>query len=61
MILFQIIAEEWRGEKGVERLESRIGKPIEELSRADAEKLSRADAEMWIDRLTPKDSAEAAE
>ena len=53
MILFQIIAEEWRGEKGVERLENRIGKPIDQLSRAESEH--------WIDRLTPKDSAEAAE
>ena len=47
------LAEEWRGEKGVERLESRIGKPISELSRREAEH--------WIDRLTPKESSEAAE
>lgn len=47
------LAEEWRGEKGVERLESRIGKPISELSHSEAAE--------WIDRLTPKDSAEAAE
>ena len=53
MILFQIIAEEWRGEKGVERLESRIGKPIEQLTLAESEH--------WIDRLTPKEQSEAAE
>lgn len=53
MILFQIIAEEWRGEKGVERLENRIGKPIDELSREEATD--------WIDRLTPTDQSEAAD
>lgn len=46
------LAEEWRGEKGVERLESRIGKPITELTRDEAEG--------WIDRLTPKDSSDQA-
>lgn len=45
------LAEERRGEKGVERLESRIGKPIAELSRDEAES--------WIDRLTPKDQSAA--
>lgn len=44
------LAEEWRGEKGVERLESRIGKPISELTRDEAEQ--------WIDRLTPKEEAD---
>lgn len=47
------LAEEWRGEKGVELLESRIGKPLDELTRDEATH--------WIDRLTPKNSAEAAE
>lgn len=47
------LAEEWRGEKGVERLESRIGKPISELSLSEAAE--------WIDRLTPKEQSEAAE
>jgi hypothetical protein len=42
------LAEEWRGSEGVQRLEARIGKPIDELSREEAEG--------WIDRLTPKDS-----
>lgn len=42
------LAEEWRGSEGVQRLEGRIGKPIDELSREEAEG--------WIDRLTPKDS-----
>ena len=46
------LAEEWRGEKGVERLENRIGKPIAELSRDEAES--------WIDRLTPKDEGDKA-
>jgi hypothetical protein len=44
------LAEEWRGEKGVERLESRIGKPLSELTREEAEQ--------WIDRLTPKEEAD---
>ena len=52
MILFQIIAHEWRGEQGVERLESRIGKPLEELTREEAEK--------WVDRLTPAENTEEA-
>lgn len=47
------LAEEWRGEKGVERLENRIGKPLDELTRDEATH--------WIDRLTPQDSTEAAE
>ena len=44
------LAEEWRGEKGVERLESRIGKSLSELTRDEAEQ--------WIDRLTPKEEAD---
>lgn len=44
------LAEEWRGEQGVERLEQRIGKPLSELTRAESEE--------WIDRLTPKDGSE---
>lgn len=48
------LAQEWRGEEGVERLEQRIGKPIAELDRSEAES--------WIDKLTPKDtSTEAAD
>lgn len=46
------LAEEWRGENGVERLENRIGKPIAELTRDEAES--------WIDRLTPKDEGDKA-
>ncbi|WP_053057870.1 hypothetical protein [Rubrobacter aplysinae] len=42
------LAEEWRGQNGVERLEQRIGKSLSQLSRSEAEE--------WIDRLTPKDS-----
>jgi len=48
--LIKTLAEEWRGEKGVERLESRIGKPLTELTRDEAEQ--------WIDRLTPKEEAD---
>lgn len=48
--LIKTLAEEWRGEKGVERLESRIGKPLSELTRDEAEQ--------WIDRLTPKEEAD---
>ncbi|WP_053058017.1 hypothetical protein [Rubrobacter aplysinae] len=48
--LIRTLAEEWRGEKGVERLESRIGKPLSELTRDEAEQ--------WIDRLTPKEEAD---
>ncbi|MEW6637649.1 MAG: hypothetical protein AB1425_12660 [Actinomycetota bacterium] len=40
------LAVEWRGESGVERLENRIGKPLAELTRQEAEE--------WIDRLTPE-------
>ena len=44
--LLRTLAEELRGENGVARLESRIGKPLSELSRAEADE--------WIDRLTPE-------
>lgn len=43
--LLRVLAVELRGEEGVERLEKRIGKSIEDLSRAEADE--------WIDRLTP--------
>ena len=46
------LAQEWRGEQGVERLEQRIGKPLSELTRAESE--------TWIDRLTPKDETSEA-
>lgn len=45
--LLKTLAVEWRGENGVERLESRIGKPITDLTRTEADE--------WIDRLTPED------
>ena len=48
--LLKTLAEELRGENGVARLESRIGKPLSELSRADADE--------WIDRLTPAEGRE---
>ncbi|MDQ3925864.1 MAG: hypothetical protein M3272_02605 [Actinomycetota bacterium] len=44
--LLRTLAEELRGENGVPRLEARIGKPLGELSRAEADE--------WIDRLTPE-------
>ena len=40
------LATEWRGENGVERLENRIGKPLADLTRTEADD--------WIDRLTPE-------
>jgi hypothetical protein len=48
--LLRTLAEELRGENGVARLESRIGKPLSELSRAEADE--------WIDRLTPAEGRE---
>jgi hypothetical protein len=48
--LLKTLAEELRGENGVARLESRIGKPLSELSRAEADE--------WIDRLTPAEGRE---
>ena len=44
--LLKTLAVEWRGENGVERLESRLGKPLADLTRAEADE--------WIDRLTPE-------
>lgn len=48
--LLKTLAEELRGENGVARLESRIGKSLNELSRAEADE--------WIDRLTPAEGRE---
>jgi hypothetical protein len=48
--LLKTLAEELRGENGVARLESRIGKPLSDLSRAEADE--------WIDRLTPAEGRE---
>ncbi|MGB3633764.1 MAG: hypothetical protein WA982_06970 [Rubrobacteraceae bacterium] len=45
--LLKTLAVEWRGENGVERLEGRIGKPLTDLTRIEADD--------WIDRLTPED------
>ena len=44
--LLKTLAVEWRGENGVERLENRVGKPLTDLTRAEADE--------WIDRLTPE-------
>ena len=44
--LLRTLAVEWAGEGGVERLEGRVGKPLAELTRAEADE--------WIDRLTPE-------
>ena len=48
--LLRTLAEELRGESGVARLESRIGKSLTDLSRAEADE--------WIDRLTPAEGRE---
>ena len=48
--LLRTLAEELRGENGVVRLEGRIGKPLAELTRAEADE--------WIDRLTPAEGRE---
>ena len=45
--LLKTLAVEWRGENGVDRLESRVGKPLTDLTRIEADD--------WIDRLTPED------
>ena len=47
--LLRTLAEELRGENGVERLEGRIGKPLADLNRKEADE--------WIDRLTPAERA----
>jgi hypothetical protein len=44
--LLKTLAVEWRGENGVERLETRLGKPLTEMTRTEADE--------WIDRLTPE-------
>ncbi|MGH3144725.1 MAG: hypothetical protein ACRDTR_02885 [Rubrobacter sp.] len=44
--LLKTLAVEWRGENGVERLETRVGKPLTDMTRAEADE--------WIDRLTPE-------
>ncbi|MGI8911372.1 MAG: hypothetical protein ACR2JR_12595 [Rubrobacteraceae bacterium] len=46
--LLRTLAEELRGENGVTRLEGRIGKPLSDLTRAEADE--------WIDRLTPENN-----
>jgi hypothetical protein len=43
--LLKTLAAEWAGEGGVERLEKRVGKPLTDLTRSEADE--------WIDRLTP--------
>jgi len=45
--LLKTLAVEWRGENGVERLENRVGKPLADMTRAEADE--------WIDRLTPEE------
>lgn len=45
--LLKTLAVEMRGENGVERLETRLGKPLTDLTRSEADE--------WIDRLTPED------
>ena len=47
--LLKTLAVEWRGENGVDRLETRIGKKISSLSRGEAD--------AWIERLTPEQEA----
>jgi len=44
--LLKTLAVEWRGENGVDRLETRLGKPLTDMTRAEADE--------WIDRLTPE-------
>src|SRR5215207_10334351 len=44
--LLKTLAVEWRGENGVERLENRLGKPLKDMTGAEADE--------WIDRLTPE-------
>ena len=44
--LLRTLAVEWAGEGGVDRLEKRIGKPLTDLNRSEADE--------WIDRLTPE-------
>ncbi len=44
--LLRTLAVEWAGDGGVERLEGRVGKPLADLTRAEADE--------WIDKLTPE-------
>lgn len=44
--LLRTLAVEWAGDGGVERLEGRVGKPLTDLTRAEADE--------WIDKLTPE-------
>ena len=44
--LLRTLAVEWAGDGGVERLEGRVGKPLADLTRTEADE--------WIDRLTPE-------
>lgn len=44
--LLESLAVEWRGEDGVGRLQTTVGKPLNSLTRAEADE--------WIDRLTPE-------
>ena len=52
MDLLKTLAVEWAGEGGVERLETRIEKPLKDLSRAEAD--------TWIEKLTPEEGAEGS-
>lgn len=45
--LLKTLAVEWAGDGGVERLEKRIGKPLSDLTRDEADE--------WIARITPED------
>ena len=47
--LLKTLAVERAGDGGVQRLENRIGKPVSELSREEAD--------LWIDKLTPEKEA----
>lgn len=47
--LLRTLAEELRGENGVKRLEERIGKPLTELTKQEANE--------WIDRLAPQEDS----
>ena len=44
------LAAEWRGDEGIPRLESRIGKSLDQLTREEADS--------WVERLTPKEEGE---
>lgn len=47
--LLKTLAVEWRGENGVQRLESHIGKPLKDLTRGEAEE--------WVQKLTQKENS----